>query len=137
MTRSAGRMGGRAGRPRFAWLLAAALLTASGCNGDVPPPEEAPPPRPPGVTVTGAPAPPGSELRVFADGFAALAPVEIGFGMPDSDYDVVARSRTDADGRLALMLTVPEWAMVGQRYVVVVAGPDRRRRAVSEPFVVE
>jgi hypothetical protein len=114
-------------------------LAATGCApGDVPrPPEESPPPRPPAVWVEGTPAPPGADLNVQADGFAPLAEVEIGFGMPDSDYDVVARERTDADGAVSLVLTIPDWAMVGQRYVVVVAGEDRRRRAVSDPFVVE
>jgi len=125
-----------ASAPWRAAALTALALLASGCApGELEPPEETPAPGPPRVTVSGPPAPPGADITVHADGFSPFAPAEIGFGMPDSDYEVIARVRTDRDGAISLLVTVPEWAMMGQRYVVVVN--ERRRRAVSEPFLVE
>ena len=75
---------------------------------------------------------PGGELQVRAAGFPRDIAVEIGFGPPRSEYEVVARARSDAAGRVAASVSVPSWARAGEPYVIVVAGPANRPTAISD-----
>jgi hypothetical protein len=88
------------------------------------------------VQIGAATVAPESEIPVHAQGFAPDAMVEIGLGMPASDYAVVRDIRTDGEGSVNTTITIPRWAMRGQSYVVVVNAPEGTARAVSEPFIV-
>lgn len=127
------------GGARSAGAVATALLLAAGCQAESDPPAPAPTPPPSGsaeVRVAESTAAPGSTVSVEASGFAPSTQVQIGFGVPRSEYDVIASVTTDAQGSLARQVQVPGWAMAGQPYVVVVAAPGNDPRAVSDPFVV-
>ena len=87
----------------------------------------------PRASVSPASAPVGGELRVRATGFRGGADVEIGFGPPNSEYEVIGRARTDAGGALSTTVRVPSWARAGEAYVVVVAADGARTKAVSQP----
>lgn len=81
----------------------------------------------------------GAEVLVTARGLPPATPVEIGFGPPRSEYEVLARSTSDAGGRVAERVRVPSWAEAGRRYVFVAAEADAgpgRTKLVSEPFLV-
>jgi hypothetical protein len=88
------------------------------------------------VTVAVATAAPGDMIPVRAEGFRPHSNVQIGFGQPDSDFSVVAEIEADAEGRADTLIEVPDWAMSGHPYVVVVDAPGHEIRAVSDPFVV-
>jgi hypothetical protein len=127
-------------RPFHACALAVlASFALAGCQVEVDPAPGVPaPPAPPAaaeVTVGVATAAPGTELPIEATGFTPGTEVQIGLGMPDSDYDVVAQETVDGTGRLATAIEVPDWTMSGHPYVVVVDAPGEAR-GVSDPFVV-
>lgn len=125
--------------PRLAVTAGVALLVSAGCRPEPLPQDTADPPPagPATVAVPASTAVIGGELEFRASGFAPNAAVQIGLGMPASDYDVIAERQTDARGELRATVTIPDWAMAGQRYVLVVTEPDHDPRAVSEPFTVD
>ncbi len=90
----------------------------------------------PQVTVSPTAGPPGTDVRVVAEGFPPNASVEIGVGRVSSEYDVVARARTDADGDVETWITIPTFVEIGDRWVIVVAAQDPALEAVSEEFDV-
>jgi hypothetical protein len=118
------------------------LLFAAACAPLELPPEAPGTPAPPGppgearVTVATATASPGAQIDVRGSGLPANQTVDVGFGMPASDYSVLRRVQTDAQGELATQIEVPDWAMRGHAYVVVLAPHGEAPRAVSDAFVV-
>lgn len=88
-------------------------------------------PREPNVTVSRTEAAPGAEVTVTAEGFPRDTEVVIGAGPPQSEYDVIERVRTDAEGRVERSVALPRAAASHRQYVFVVATPDARTKAVS------
>lgn len=119
------------------WTGGAALavaFTMAACGGGG---GERPAPRTePAVSVTPASGAPGDDVTVRARGFAADNTVVIGFGRPESEYEVIRQARTDAEGAVAETVPVPRWADSGRDYVWVVADRDNEPRVVSDPFAV-
>jgi hypothetical protein len=111
-------------------------LTACQAELDLPAPGDPAPPADAEVTVNVSTAQPGAEIPIEARGFEPGTEVDLGMGMPDSDYGVIRRATTDGQGRLEATVVVPDWAMRGHPYVVVVDDPNAAPRAVSDPFVV-
>ena len=105
------------------WLAAAPLLAA--CAGlfiD------------PSVAIAPQSGPPGADVRLTAAGFPSDAAAEIGAGRLRSEYDVLERVRTTAEGRVEATLALPGHADPGDHWVFVVRTADRRAEARSEPF---
>jgi hypothetical protein len=121
----------------------ALALAAFACRGD-PPPEE-PPARAP-LPGLGDPAvvrsispdggAPGTEVILRAGGLPRDTEVEIGFGAPNTDFEILGRARTDSLGDVTATLAVPAWAIPGQGYMFVVAPVDQPPRAASDTFRV-
>lgn len=113
------------------------LLVLAGCSGNADPPEEGGASPDPAASVSPRQAPPSASVRISASGFAPSSQVEIGFGPPNSEYEVVGSARTDADGALRTSLPVPDWAEAGRDYVWVVADADSHPKAVTATFQVQ
>lgn len=113
------------------------LITLTSCrtevrtveNGDVE--VDAPP-----VSVMPSHANPGDSVEIRAQGFPAEMEVVVGFGLPQSEYDVINEGRTSDRGEYAASVVVPGWADPGRDYVWVVAGPQNRPLAVSDRFTI-
>lgn len=93
----------------------------------------------PTVSFSPQQGPTGSQVQITASGFPADTAVEIGFGPPQSEYEVTSQARTDAQGRLTTTVEVPSWAEDGRPYVFVVAERGNQPnlpKAVSDPFTV-
>lgn len=90
----------------------------------------------PRVDISPDEGPPGTDVRVSARGFPPNSAVEIGIGRVDSEYDIIARARTGADGRAETRITVPEFVDPDDRWVIVVATEDRQLTAISDEFDV-
>lgn len=106
--------------------IGAILFIGSRCttmDGDMP--------REPNVTVAQTEAAPGASVTVTAEGFPPDTEVVVGAGPPQSEYDVIERARTDAQGRLQRTVAMPRAAESHREYVFVVATPDARTKAVS------
>ncbi|MFW6135432.1 MAG: GerMN domain-containing protein [Chloroflexota bacterium] len=88
------------------------------------------------VTISPRQGPPGTDVRVVAEGFPPDASVEIGVGRVSSEYDVVARARTDADGDVETWITIPAFVQIEDRWVIVVAAEDPPLKAISDEFAV-
>lgn len=120
-------------------LLAAGLVLAiAACGGPEPEPEPEPGPAPdaePGIRVSPPDGPAGSEVTVHGEGFQPGARIGIGFGPPDSEYEVLAHATADADGAVDAAATVPDWAESGRAYVFVAVAPGGGK-AVSSPYRV-
>ncbi|MGC9523415.1 MAG: GerMN domain-containing protein [Anaerolineae bacterium] len=145
-------------------LLVAALLAISGCAGtptplvteppsaptDTPEPTHTPEPTST-PTATATPAstsidptaviaptsgPPGTAVMVTAEGFPPNAPVDIGFGRPESEYDVIAMAQSDAQGMVSTSFEIPSFVGEDDLWVVVVVTEDREVQVISEPFQV-
>jgi hypothetical protein len=116
------------------------LLLAAGCAPlDAPALPDSPQPAPPGAlsaSIDVATAAPGASIDVHGAGYPAGAVVQIGIGQPDSEFSIVHTATADADGRVHASVTVPNWAMRGHPYVVVLESVDPRERVITEPFVV-
>lgn len=78
----------------------------------------------------------GDQVELEARDFPGGMAVVVGFGLPNSEYDVLEEGHADDDGHYATSVSVPTWATPGQEYVWVVAGPRNRPLAVSDPFTV-
>jgi len=79
---------------------------------------------------------PGTEVEVVARGFPPNAPVEIGIGRVDSEYDVIASAETDGDGRVSTQIVIPSFVEPEDRWVIVVAAEEQPVTAVSDEFDV-
>lgn len=119
--------------------VALALPFGTACAGvaQVPPPAvPAAPPEEARVVVPISTAAPGAVVDVEGSGYGARSLVQIGFGQPASDFSVIGEAQADSDGRVETTITVPDWAVRGRPYVVVLSGPQQRPRAVSDAFLV-
>jgi hypothetical protein len=90
----------------------------------------------PAITVEPLRGPAGTEVRVSARHFPADAVLDVGFGPPRSEYQVIARTRTGGDGSTAAVVRVPRDAAPGRPYVFVVAYPPTLVRVTSDTFRV-
>jgi len=123
----------------LAALTVTAAVLACGPNGrEIPPATDAPPPSGDASIESVAPlaGAPGTPVTIEADGFAPGTTVDIGFGPPRSEYEVVDGALAESDGGVRAAVEVPGWAERGRRYVFVVADPDDGARAVSGAFHV-
>lgn len=116
--------------------LAGMAITSACSRG----PGEGPGPgEPVSITISPTSGGAGTEVAIEASGFPSDAPVDIGIGPPQSEYEVLERTRTDEEGRVSTTLSVPSWTEPGRPYVFVVAAwsaEPGEARAVSDPFVV-
>jgi hypothetical protein len=134
----------------FVWLAAAALLIGAGCGdgetdssaGDsadssagAVPASVAPPPSVV-LRLTTSSGPAGSSVSVHATGLQPDAQVELGFGGPQSDFEILVRGRSDANGDATLSGNVPTWAEVGKEYRFTIAPVDQPPVGSSDPFAV-
>lgn len=119
---------------RIGGIVSVALLAGCGVLGSGDPEPRA---EEPAVTVSPRQAAPGAQVTLRARGFPGRNTVQIGFGPPQSEYEVLGQAQTDAAGRLNATVTVPTWADSGRDYVWVVADRDNEPRVVSDRFRVE
>jgi hypothetical protein len=87
-----------------------------------------------GITLTPAAPRAGEKVTITASGLAADTEAEIGIGPSRTDYETVAKARTDAAGRLETTLTLPDWVSATENIVVVVDTPNVLLR--SDPVEV-
>lgn len=111
--------------------LSAVIAVLAACAAPAGSPEE------PAIGIEPRQGSAGTEVVVTASGFPPDRAVEIGFGPPASEYDVITQARTEEDGTITERVRVPSWAEAGRDYVFVVAeanaGPGRMK-LISEPF---
>jgi hypothetical protein len=132
-----------------AFVAASAIAVSAGCGSQVevvpgtpaPPPVDTttPVPRPPAqpaIALSTHAAAPGEEVEVTARNFAPGATVRIGFGLAQSEYEVIRTVTADGTGTASAMVTVPTWAESGRSYVFVAAEPDNDPRVISGTFHV-
>lgn len=121
-------------RPVAALAIAAILAACGGTDTQRSGPASAP--VRPGMSVMPDSASAGEKVRVRASGFPPANEIVIGFGPPESEYEVVHEVRTDIDGIVAAEVPVPDWAEPGRDYVWVTADEDNEPRVISDPFHV-
>lgn len=118
-------------------LLALTALLAAACSpGADGPREGAADDGRPAITVEPLRGPPGTEVRVSARNFPSDAVLDVGFGPPRSEYEVLARTRSGGDGSTAAVVRVPDGAAPGRPHVFVVAYPPTMLRLTSDTFHV-
>ncbi|MBW3534590.1 MAG: hypothetical protein KY453_05145 [Gemmatimonadetes bacterium] len=122
-------------------LLLAACATADGDGtpGNEVPGEPDPDPAPGAATITGVSprsGPAGTDVRLRGTGFPPGSEIRIGFGPPQSEYDVLETVTAGPDGGVSTTVAVPSWAEGDRRYVFVLAAPADDPRAVSDAFHV-
>ena len=127
-------------RPAVAAALAALTLACAsdsdGTAGGEPVDGAEPPGNGAAVTLGSHAGAPGDEVRVGGRGFPAGAELDLGFGPPESEYEVLRTVTADARGEVDVAAAVPPWAERGRTYLFVLAAPRNDPRAVSEPFHV-
>ena len=125
---------------RTAALAIAALLAgACGPNERVPGPVPHPAPLP-GPGTAEPPVPPiaheddrdltvsptqgtvETAVTLRGEDFPPNTALELGFGPPESEYEVFGEVTTDAEGSFTTTVTPPDWAEVGRDYVFVAVG---------------
>ena len=79
---------------------------------------------------------PGHQALLETEGFPPHGPVEVGVGLPYSDYWVIATDTASASGVVSHHLTIPEATQGGVVVVFVIATPDFSTKAVSAPITV-
>jgi hypothetical protein len=126
-------------------LVASALtLAAAACGGaeDITPmpdpvPDDDPVVGVPAISISPHSGTAGSDVQVSASGFEAGERVGIGFGPPQSEYQIFARATADASGDVTTTVSVPDWAEAGRDYLFVVAPEGTGEEALSSTFTVE
>lgn len=127
-------------------LAVAVALSACGGSGNgaepTPSPEPAPAPAPapdPGgerqISISPTSGTTSTDVTVRASGFPANSRVRIGFGPPESEYEVFTDTTADSDGRVTTTVSVPDWAESGRDYLFVAVGPSNVE-AISSRFTV-
>lgn len=86
------------------------------------------------VSIASQNAAPGALVTVYASGFPAGAQVQVGFGPPESEYEVVATREIAGDGELYAAVQIPTYYRVGQQLVAVVV--VNGQETISDPFTV-
>jgi hypothetical protein len=87
-------------------------------------------------TLTPATGSAGSQVTLTASGLPAGAAVEIGFGAPQENFEILTRTTVDAQGNLSSVVTVPTWAQPGRGYHFAVAPVDQPPIGLSRVFNV-
>ncbi|MGC9467722.1 MAG: GerMN domain-containing protein [Anaerolineae bacterium] len=88
------------------------------------------------VAISPQSGPVGTQVQVTATGFPPEVPVKIGFGRPESEYDVLKTAQTDADGEVDIQIAIPEFADPEDTWLLVVATTDGAITELSDPFDV-
>jgi len=122
----------RSGVRKLAAVVALAAVAACGGNDG----DGTPGPRGPDVAVSPDSADPGERVTVRVTGFSPDNTIVIGFGPPESEYEVVQQVRTDGRGNVSASIAVPSWAERNRDYVWVAADRDNEPRVISDPFRV-
>ncbi len=79
----------------------------------------------------------GDPLRVEAAGMPPNTPVRIGLGLSSHGYSVIAQSRTDADGRVSIILNLPADAPPGDTaFIMVSTSGTPSVQRMSETFTI-
>lgn len=92
---------------------------------------------PPAVSIAPLSGPPGTQVQVTASGFPANTEVQVGAGRQGSEFGVTKRVDTDAQGRVATSITIPDFAEPGDPWGVVVrVVAQGGARASSDTFQV-
>ena len=87
------------------------------------------------VSIGAQNASPGTFVTVYASGFPPGALVQVGFGPPESEYEVVATRETASDGELYAAAQIPSYYRVGGQLVGVVV--LNGQETVSDPFTLQ
>ncbi len=89
------------------------------------------------VAISPLSGPPDSEVELTASGFPANTEVQIGAGREDSEFGMTETAQTDAEGHLSTTITLPDFAEIGDPWVVVVRVVEQGgAKATSETFQV-
>lgn len=112
------------------------VLTIPGVAPRPSPPPARPEPREAHASISPDSGPPGTTVRLTGSGLPANAHVQVGRGLARSEYEVVERVHSDAQGNVSTTATVPSHADPGDRWVFVLVTEDPRVRAVSGEFQV-
>lgn len=142
-------------RPIAAGAVGLALILAAACGPDErvpgpvqdpaplpgPPPEEPEIPEPDrsrqeSLTLSPNAGTSDTAITLSGAGFPANTTLELGFGPPQSEYQVFRSVTTDAAGRFTTTVTPPDWAEPGRDYVFVAAGPGDYE-VISEAFFLQ
>jgi hypothetical protein len=91
----------------------------------------------PEIAVSQLPAEVGGEVQIAAQGFPPEEDLVVGIGRVNSEYDVIAQGRSDAEGSLKTQVTIPDFVEPEYRWVIVVAARDHRIKAVSKELEIK
>lgn len=78
----------------------------------------------------------GDDVQIQASGFEPGQEVGIGFGPPNSEFDIFTRVIADGAGGVTTTVAVPDWAESGREYVFAVSAEGGRTKAISTRFRV-
>jgi hypothetical protein len=78
----------------------------------------------------------GTRVTLTASGLPPGLALEIGFGAPMQNFEVLAQATVDAQGSLSSVVTVPSWAEAGRAYHFVMAPVNQPPLGLSRPFQV-
>lgn len=92
--------------------------------------------RPPFVALSPLSGPPGTQVRLIANGFPIDRDVVIGLGVDGSEFSESYSAQTNVNGVLDVTVPIPSYAQNGSRWVAVVQTADGRFRAESFVFLV-
>jgi LysM repeat protein len=80
----------------------------------------------------------GDSLTLAATGFRADVPIVVGLGETEQVYYQVLEAKTDANGALFQLFTLPDWVKTGALYRFVIQRADQPGiRSVSNAFTVQ
>jgi hypothetical protein len=126
--------------PRFGLLLCLVFISCGGEPEAERVPDAPPAARPPETQIVPTLSPTtgstGSQVTLTASGLPAGAAVEIGFGAPQENFEVLTQATVDAQGNLSSVVTVPTWAVAGRGYHFSVAPVNQPPIALSRVFNV-
>lgn len=77
----------------------------------------------------------GTAVQLTASNLPANTEVDLGLGLAESEYGLVASATTDANGNLNALVQIPETAVANDQWVVVVEGPSGSK-TISNAFSV-
>ncbi|HEX2979736.1 MAG TPA: LysM peptidoglycan-binding domain-containing protein [Anaerolineaceae bacterium] len=91
----------------------------------------------PTVSITPTKGDLGAKITLAATGFRANIPVEIAYGLTDTQLTAIQQATTDSHGAVLQTITLPAGAQAGKAYVFVVRSTgDANERATSNAFQV-
>lgn len=98
--------------------------------------EEAPPASGPGVALSVAEGPPGSEVTLQASGLPGNADIAVSAGPKPADMRPLAKAKTNERGEAFATVKVPPKPEDGDTLVFAIETADGRVRLVSGPFKI-